>query len=92
LRFLFSAKHVSLAAPEGTMRPRQHETTDFCARPDQIINMQHELGRLAGRIDWDFIDGEIAPLYSEKGKPGVRRGLPSGCCCSCTFTGCPMKA
>jgi transposase, IS5 family len=29
------------------------------------------LAQLAGQIDWDFIDGEIAPLYSEKGRLGV---------------------
>jgi hypothetical protein len=38
---------------------------------DQIINMKHELVQLAGRIDWDFLDGEIAPLYSDKGRPGI---------------------
>ncbi|MET4399312.1 IS5 family transposase [Bradyrhizobium sp. F1.2.1] len=26
---------------------------------------------LAGKIDWDWIDGEIAPLYSENGRPGI---------------------
>ncbi|MFK4492253.1 hypothetical protein ABIA45_007331 [Bradyrhizobium sp. USDA 336] len=29
---------------------------------DQIINMKHELVQLAGKVDWDWIDGEIAPL------------------------------
>src|SRR5262249_56789240 len=24
-----------------------------------------------GKIDWDFIDGEIAPLYSDSGRPGI---------------------
>ena len=43
----------------------------FRARLDQIINMKHELAQLAGKIDWDFIDGEIALLYSEKGRPGI---------------------
>jgi hypothetical protein len=38
---------------------------------NQIINLKHELAQLAGQIDWDFIDGEIAPLYNEKGRPGV---------------------
>jgi hypothetical protein len=27
----------------------------------QIINLKHR--QLAGKIDWDFIDGWIAPLY-----------------------------
>jgi len=36
-----------------------------------MINMKHELAQLAGKIDWDFIDGEIAFFYSEKGRPGI---------------------
>jgi hypothetical protein len=43
----------------------------FRARLDQIINLKHELAQLAGQVDWDFIDGEIAPLYSDKGRPGI---------------------
>jgi IS5 family transposase len=27
--------------------------------------------QLAGKIDWEWIDGEIAPLYSDKGRPGI---------------------
>ena len=57
------------------MRPKKHETTGsndlFRARLDQIINMKHELVQLAGKIDWDWLDGEIAPLYSDKGRPGI---------------------
>src|ERR1700756_2924167 len=57
------------------MRPKKHETTGsgdlFRARLDQIIDMKHELVQLAGKIDWDFIDGEIAPLYSDTGRPGI---------------------
>lgn len=57
------------------MRPKKHEITGsgdlFRARLDQIINLKHELVQLAGKIDWDFIDHEIAPLYSEKGRPGI---------------------
>jgi IS5 family transposase len=57
------------------MRPKKHETTKsgdlFRARLDQIINLKYELAQLAGAIDWDWIDGEIAPLYSEKGRPGI---------------------
>ena len=48
------------------MRPKKHEATGsadlFRARLDQIINMRHELVQLAGKIEWEFIDGEIAPL------------------------------
>lgn len=57
------------------MRPKQRgksgEQDLFRSRLDQIINMKHELVGLAARIDWAWIDGEIAPLYSEKGRPGI---------------------
>ena len=57
------------------MRPKKPETTGstdlFRARLDQIINLKHELAQLAGKIDWDWIDGEVAPLYSDKGRPGI---------------------
>lgn len=57
------------------MRPKKHKTTGsndlFRARLDQIINLKHELVLLDGKIDWDWIDGEIAPLYSENGRPGI---------------------
>ena len=57
------------------MRPKKPETTGeadlFRARLDQIINMKHELVALAGRLDWAWLDGEIAPLYSDKGRPGI---------------------
>src|SRR6266567_5057544 len=57
------------------MRPKKNKTTGsndlFRARLDQIINLKHELVLLAGKIDWDWIDGEIAPLYSENGRPGI---------------------
>jgi len=59
------------------MRPKQHATTRsgdlFRARLDQIINMRHELVQLAGKIDWGWIDGEIAPLDSDQGRPGQHR-------------------
>ena len=63
------------AASEKTMRPKKHEATRegdlFRARLDQIINTKHELVQLAGKIDWAWIDTEIAPLYSDKGRPGI---------------------
>ena len=64
------------------MRPKKHEATKsgdlFRARLDQIINLKHELAQLAGAIDWDWIDGEIAPLYSEKGRPGIETRFAIG--------------
>src|SRR5262245_44532381 len=57
------------------MRPKKHQTIEagdlFRARLDQIINMRHALAQPAGKVDWDFIDGEIAPLYSDCGRPGI---------------------
>jgi transposase, IS5 family len=57
------------------MRPKKPETTGegdlFRARLDQIINLKHELAQLGAKIDWDWIDREIAPLYSEKGRPAI---------------------
>jgi IS5 family transposase len=64
------------------MRPKKHEPVMsgdlFRARLDQIINLKHELAQLAGAIDWDWIDGEIAPLYSEKGRPGIETRFAIG--------------
>jgi IS5 family transposase len=57
------------------MRPKKPKASEegdlFRARLDQIINMKHELVRLAGKIHWDWIDEQIAPLYSDKGRPGI---------------------
>jgi transposase, IS5 family len=57
------------------MRPGEQRWTGeqdlFRARLDQIINMKHELGRLAQTIDWSWIDDEIAGCFSENGRPGV---------------------
>jgi len=56
------------------MRPKQPEKADhddlFKARLDQIINMKHELVILAGKIDWAWLDEQIAPYFSEHGRPG----------------------
>jgi hypothetical protein len=61
------------------------------ARLEQIINMKHELVLLAGKIEWQRIDSEIAPLYSEKVGRGLRPGSSSGYCCSSTSTDCPTR-
>ena len=64
------------------MRPKKHATMKsgdlFRARLDQIINLNHELAQFAGKVDWDWIDGEIAPLYSEKGRPGIETRFAIG--------------
>ncbi len=57
------------------MRPKQQEMTGsgdlFRARLDQIINMKHEMVRLAHTVAWPWLDDEVAPLFSDKGRPGL---------------------
>jgi IS5 family transposase len=57
------------------MRPRKPEKSGsgdlFRARLDQIINMRHELVRLADAIDWDWLDGELVDRFSDTGRPGT---------------------
>ena len=57
------------------MRPKKTETSGsgdlFRARLDQIINMRHELVRLAEAIDWAWIDGELADRFSDSGRPAT---------------------
>jgi transposase, IS5 family len=72
---LESATVIPSPQAEGSMRPKKHEMTGsgdlFRARLDQIIDMKHELVQLADKIEWDFLDGQIAPLYSDEGRPGI---------------------
>lgn len=63
------------------MRPKKHTAGSgdlFPARLDQILNMKHALIQLAGKVDWDWFDGEIAPLYSENGRPSIATRLMIG--------------
>ena len=57
------------------MRPKRQKPSGsgdlFKSRLDQIINMKHELVRLADEIDWDWIDDELADLYGAKGRAAV---------------------
>ncbi len=55
------------------MRPKQQPKARhddlFRARLDQIINMRHELVVLANRIDWTWLDAELAGSFSDQGRP-----------------------
>jgi IS5 family transposase len=57
------------------MRPsKKRETGQFDmlrSRLDQIIDLEHELVRLGRKVAWGWIDEEIAPLFSDKGRPGL---------------------
>ena len=59
------------------MRPTKQTPTDeqdlFRARLEQIINLNHELALLAQRIDWTWLDGEIAGCFAEAGRPMKER-------------------
>jgi hypothetical protein len=54
--------------------------------------LKHELAQLAAKVDWGFIDGEIAPLYSDKGRPGIPTRFAIGLLLLKQICGCPMKA
>ncbi len=41
----------------------------FRARLDQIINMKHALVALADRIDWTWLDAQLADCFSYQGRP-----------------------
>jgi IS5 family transposase len=55
------------------MRPKQQQKARhddlFRARLDQIINMKHELVVLADKIDWVWLDEELAGCFSDQGRP-----------------------
>ena len=56
------------------MRPKQqhkawHDDL-FRARLDQIINMKHALVALADKIDWTWLDAQVAESFSDQGPPG----------------------
>ena len=55
------------------MRPKQQQKARhddlFRARLDQIINMKHELVVLADKIDWAWLDAQLAESFSDQGRP-----------------------
>jgi IS5 family transposase len=55
------------------MRPKQQQKARhddlFRARLDQIINMKHALVALADKIDWAWLDEQLADCFSDEGRP-----------------------
>ena len=49
--------------------PRARHDDLFRARLDQIINMKHELVVLADKIDWAWLDAQLAEHFSDQGRP-----------------------
>ena len=65
------------------MKPRAHRETGqtdlFKARLDQIIDMGHELVRLALTIDWTFLETSFGAAYSDvAGQPPLTTRLMAG--------------
>jgi transposase, IS5 family len=65
------------------MRPRpptqaRSEADMFRSRLENMIDMRHELVRLAGLIDWNRFDEAFGGLYAEKGRPGLPTRLMAG--------------
>jgi transposase, IS5 family len=64
------------------MRPKTEDPLPaddlFRSRLDQIINLRHELVRLAHRIDWTYLDQQAAPFYAEQGRPAIPTRLMVG--------------
>ncbi len=55
------------------MRPRKLEKSGsddlFRSRLDQIINMKRPLVAQADRIDWAWLDEQLADCFSDQGRP-----------------------
>ena len=55
------------------MRPKQQPKARhddlFRARLDRIVNMKHKLVILAAKIDWTWIDEQLAGCFSDVGRP-----------------------
>ena len=50
----------------------------FRSRLENIIDLRHELVRLAGAIDWEFFDEAYDAFYSEEGRPGIATRMMVG--------------
>lgn len=64
-------------------RPRERRETGeqdlFRARLDQILNMNHELVRLARTIDWPVLEAPFGAVYSDgPGMPPLPTRLMAG--------------
>lgn len=65
------------------MRPREHRETGqndlFKARLDQIVDMNHALAKLAGAIDWGFLEKSFGAVYNDgPGQPPLSTRLMAG--------------
>jgi IS5 family transposase len=64
--------------PNPIPTPADGETDMFRNRLDAMIDMRHELVRLAALIEWKRFDEAFGGLYAEKGRPGLATRLMVG--------------
>jgi transposase, IS5 family len=64
--------------PKPISTPTAGETDTFRNRLDNMIDMRHELVRLAGLIEWKRFDEAFGTLYAEKRRPGLPTRLMVG--------------
>jgi len=65
------------------MRPKERRDSGqsdfFKARLDQIVDMGHPLAKLAGTVDWRFLEERFGAVYSDKpGQPPLPTRLMAG--------------
>jgi IS5 family transposase len=67
---------------EAGMRPREQSRGQddlFRTRLDQIIDMKHELVRLAGAVSWPLLDQKLGDMYTDgPGQPPLPTRLMAG--------------
>jgi hypothetical protein len=76
--------------PKKTRQDGSHDL--FRSRLDQIINMDHELVRLAQKVDWQWIDTELAGRFSAKGRPATETRFMVGLLILKHMSLCPTRA
>lgn len=59
--------------------PTKSQRELFRPMLDDFINLDHELVRLANKIDWGYFEKEFSVYYSDQGAPSVPIRLMVGC-------------
>ncbi len=59
--------------------------------PPAVYAAWIQLVLLAGKIEWQWIDSEIAPLYSDKGRPGIETRFVIGLLLLKHIYDCPTR-
>src|SRR3546814_7699363 len=83
---MLPARRVSVSLTKGrgaAMKPTERRETGqrdmFRSRLDQIIDMGHPLVRLAGKIDWAFLESLFGEVHEDKpGRPPLATRLMAG--------------